>query len=106
MQYAISMNTRDLYGVSRDKIIACGEKTHSGSRAFGFKEGDERYVEVDVKRGDNAEYMTEEEIKAAIESAKDTNRPGAGTTETMHAQSRVLQRSRKPRVCCWLFSSS
>lgn len=57
-------------GVSSDKIYACCRKTYLDLRDFGLKEGDERYVEVDVKRGDNAEYMTEDELSAAIECSE------------------------------------
>ena len=55
----------------RCQIGDWGRKTDVDSCASGLKRGDERYVEVEVTRWEDAEHMTEEEVKAAMESARE-----------------------------------
>ena len=87
----------DIKLVSVDKINACRVKMQLESYASGLKIGEERCVEVDIARGENAEQMTEEEVKAAIESTKDRETAVVGMTERD-----IVPRSPKRRVCCSL----
>ncbi len=110
IQYAGNTHdSHDLKTVSQAVCYGCRwTRAEINSRASSFEEWNERYVEVDVTR------MTEDAVKAAMESARDTEivAPRVPATQVRNTPNEATSRSRKALglvlafFCCWPSSSS